>query len=203
MNELLTDWLTNKVWKTDRLPDCLTNGPNWLSNWLTYRPSLTNWLNAWQTDRTDWLTTWQWTKLIIWLTGLLSYLLTEWLTNIAVLRFLMNLWKTDCLSDWLANWRANWLADWQIVRFTGWHLAWMTEWLIGEILLTDWLCGFKVKALFFSTRFGPKLRFSVGRVPWFATRNVCRIVWNILTAWGKNYAWVFIRLPVANKIADA
>ena len=68
---------------------------------------------------------------------------------------------------------------------------------------------FEVKAfssaLFFSTRFGPKLRFSVGRVPWFATRNVCRIVWNILTAWGKNYAWVFIRLPVAkpNKVLSS
>ena len=141
MNELLTDWLTNRVWKTDRLPDCLTNGPNWLSDWLTYRPSLTNWLNVWQTDRTDWLTTWEMGQTDC-LTDWRTVLLTEWLTNITALRFYRISEKlTVSPTDWLIEGQTDWLTD-KLLDLPG---DTRLEWLIGDILLTDWgkqwICG--------------------------------------------------------------
>ena len=123
----------------------------------------------------------------------------------------MTVWPTDlryaCQIDQAeANFLTGLWKNWSLASRAG---RWMytDEETGGQLdypMETIMWCEVKAlsSALFLSNRFGPKLRFSVGRVPWFATRNVCRIVWNILTAWGKNYAGVFIRLPVAkpNKV---
>ena len=45
----------------------------------------------------------------------------------------------------------------------------------------------------FSFRFGPKLRFSVERVLWFATRNAYRIAWATRTAYSEYKRKTFTR----------
>ena len=73
---------------------------------------------------------------MVWPTGLLSYLLTEWLTNITVWRFY---WISEKLTvspiDWLIEGQTDWLPD-KLLDLPG---DTRLEWLIGDILLTDWL----------------------------------------------------------------
>lgn len=78
-------------------------------------------------DQTDCLTDW------------LTVLLTEWLTNITVWRFYWiseKLLKTEKTPiDWLIEEQTDWLTD-KLLDLPG---DTRLEWLIGDILLTDWL----------------------------------------------------------------
>lgn len=122
-------------WVIDWLPDCLTalqmDRTDSLTDWRTDRVWQTEWMPDRRTELIDWLPD-KWTKLIVLLTGLLFDLLT--LRSCRFTESLKN-WLSLRSTDWLIEGQTDWLIDKSL------HLQGdiRLEWLIGDILLTDWI----------------------------------------------------------------
>lgn len=142
----MSNWLNDLPTESEKMTDCLTawqmDRSDCLTDWLTDRVWQTDWMPDRRTELIDWLPD-KWTKLIVWLTGLLSHLLTEWLTNITVWRFY---WISEKLTvspiDWLIEGQTDRMTD-KLLDLPG---DTRFEWLIGDIYwLTDcgkqWICG--------------------------------------------------------------